>query len=82
MYKLLNMAKILDSEMFNYFTQLNDAEKKSVIQMIKTFLKSRTAQSEAVSIDQYNKELHEAEIQYGKGDYLTHEEFVKQIKKW
>ena len=31
------MAGILEQEMFNYFIQLNDVEKKSVVQMLKTF---------------------------------------------
>jgi len=76
------MAKALDNEMFSYFTQLNDAEKKSVIQMIKTFLKSRKEGVERISIEQYNTELNEAEAEYEKGDYTTHEELLKQIKKW
>ena len=76
------MAKALDNEMYNYFTQLNDAEKKSVIQMLKTFIKGRLGNSGRISIEQYNQELQEAEGEYEKGEYTTHEEFVKQIKKW
>ncbi|HEX9509965.1 MAG TPA: hypothetical protein VF939_05750 [Puia sp.] len=76
------MAKALDNEMYNYFTQLNEAEKKSVIQMLKTFLKGRKATPERISIEQYNQELQEAEAEYERGEYSTHEEFVKQIKKW
>jgi hypothetical protein len=76
------MAKALDNEMYNYFTQLNDAEKKSVIQMLKTFIKGRPGNSGRISIEQYNQELQEAEAEYEKGEYATHEEFVKQVKKW
>jgi len=76
------MAKALDNEMYNYFTQLNDAEKKSVIQMLKTFIKGRLGNSGRISIEQYNQELQEAEAEYEKGEYTAHEEFAKQIKKW
>jgi len=76
------MAKALDNEMFNYFTQLNDAEKKSVIQMLKTFLSGRTEKSERITIEQYNKELDEAEAEFEKGEVVTHEELLKQIRKW
>lgn len=75
------MSKALDNEMFNYFTQLNEAEKKSVIQMLKTFLKNKSAKPEHISIEQYNQELQEAETEYERGDYVTHEELLKQIKK-
>ena len=75
------MAKALDNEMFSYFTQLNDAEKKSVIQMLKTFLKSRKEGAERISVEQYNTELNEAEAEYEKGNHITHEELLKQIKK-
>jgi len=46
----------IDKEMYDYFMQLNEAEKKSVVQMIKTFLQSRK-EFERISIERYNKEL-------------------------
>jgi uncharacterized coiled-coil DUF342 family protein len=76
------MEKALEYEMYNYFTQLNDAEKESVIQMLKVFLNSRNAASEHTSIEQYNQELQEAEAEFQRGEYISHEEFVKLIKKW
>ena len=60
------MAKALDNEMINYFTQLNDAEKKS----------------ERITIEQYNQELDEAEAEFEKGEVVTHDELLKQIRKW
>ena len=46
----------IDKEMYDYFMHLNEAEKKSVVQMIKTFLQSRK-EFERISIERYNKEL-------------------------
>ncbi len=77
-----HMAEALDKEMYNYFTQLNEAEKKSVIKMLKTFLGSRKGKVERVSIDKYNQELQEADEECERGEFLSHEEFVKQLKKW
>ena len=44
------MANVLDKEMFNYFTRLSEAEKKSVVQMLKTLLKDRKDRPDRISI--------------------------------
>jgi hypothetical protein len=71
------MENVLDKKMFNYFTQLNEQEKKSVIQMLKAFLKGRAENENRISIEQYNKELDEAMEQIKKGEVYSHEEVVK-----
>ncbi len=71
----------LDEEMQAYFTQLNIAEKKSVIQLIKTFLK-RDDSATRISLEQYNKEIDETLIDVGAGKTLTHEEVLKMAKNW
>lgn len=35
-----------------------------------------------ISIEQYNKELEEAEAEFEKGEFITHAEAIKQMKKW
>jgi hypothetical protein len=72
----------LKQELFKYILQLDEAEKKSVLQMLKTFIKGREGKAYRISIEEYNQELKEAEAEYERGEYATHEEFVKQIKKW
>ena len=76
------MANALEQELLQYILQLDDAEKKSELQMLKTFVKGRETKASRVSIEQYNQELQEAEAEYERGEYTSHEEFVKQIKKW
>ncbi len=44
-------------------SQLNEAEKKSILQMLKTFLKERKENSEPISMEQYNKEPEASERQ-------------------
>lgn len=74
------MASVLEKEMYNYFTQLNEAEKKSVVQMLKTFLKSRKGNPGRISIEQYNKEIEEAMEEVKKGEVYSHNEVVKMAK--
>ena len=66
------MANALDKEMFSYFTRLNEAEKKSVVQMLKTFLKGRGEIPGCISIEQYNKEIEEAMEEIKNGEVYTH----------
>lgn len=34
-----------------------------------------------ITIDQYNKELDEAESEFKNGEYITQEEMIKQVRK-
>jgi|HubBroStandDraft_2_1064218.scaffolds.fasta_scaffold2289448_1 hypothetical protein len=76
------MANALDREMYAYFMQLNDAEKKSVVELLKTFMKDRKKQSDHITIEQYNKELDEAMDRVGRGEYTTFEDLEKEMKSW
>jgi hypothetical protein len=69
-------------EMMKYFMQLNDAERKSVLQMLKTFLQNKSLPSERISIEQYNKELAEAEARIESGEFTTQEDLEKEINEW
>ncbi|GAB2815645.1 hypothetical protein [Ferruginibacter profundus] len=55
-------------------------EKKALA--IYTLFREEIEQDEHINVEQYNQELAEAEAEYEKGEYVTHEEMVKQIKKW
>lgn len=35
-----------------------------------------------ISIEQYNKELEEADAEIEKGEFLTHEETLKEVRLW
>ena len=77
------MATVLDKELGSYLKQLNEAEKKSVLLMLKTFLQGRKEGSSGhISIEQYNKEIDEALAQVAEGDYITQNEMEKQAAKW
>jgi hypothetical protein len=68
----------ISQEMLNYFMQLNDAERKSVLEMIKTFLSSRKGEFKHQSLQGYNQELEQADDEIESGDYVPHEEVMKR----
>jgi len=76
------MANAIDREMFNYFTQLNDAEKKSVVELLKAFVIGRKDTSRRISIDQYNKEIDDAMERVRRGEYTTFEDLEKEMQSW
>jgi hypothetical protein len=71
----------IDDEINNYFMQLNESEKKSVLQLLKTFLQSRK-EYERINIEQYNKEIEEAESEIENGNFYAHDEVVKISSEW
>lgn len=50
--------------------------------MLKTFLKGREKTVPRISIEQYNKEIDEANARVQAGEYYTHEEIVRMAKDW
>ncbi|KIA91716.1 hypothetical protein OC25_20390 [Pedobacter kyungheensis] len=80
-YKYSIMATILESEMLNYFTQLDDAEKTSVVKMLKAFIKGKK-ENPKQSLEQYNSELLSAENEFKNGNYISHDELLNEIKSW
>jgi hypothetical protein len=71
----------ISQEMLNYFMQLNDAERKSVLEMIKTFLSSRKSGFTPQSLEDYNRELEQADKEIEAGDYMSHEDVMKRYLK-
>lgn len=76
------MENVLEKQMFNYFTPLNEQEKKSIVQMLKVFLSGRSKNSKPISIEQYNLEIDETMQEVKRGKVYTHEEVVKMSEKW
>lgn len=67
-------------EMLRYFSQLNSEEQQSVLGLIKTFIGSRK-NFEPQSIEEYNKELEDANAEIEAGRYIEHEEVKKMFSK-
>jgi type II secretory pathway predicted ATPase ExeA len=72
----------IDKELLKYFTQLDEPQKRSLLELIKSFLKGSKGQGERVSLEQYNRELDEAMQRAQRGEYTTLEELEKEMEKW
>ena len=75
------MANVLEKEWNSYFAQLDEAEKKSVLQMLKTFLTGRKNEPRPQSLKAYNHELEQADAEIEGGDYVSHKEVMKRYRK-
>ena len=73
----MNLPSI-SKEMLENFTQLNEEEKISVLELVKTFLKSRKTDMKHQSIEEYNRELNQADKEIEAGEYVSHEEVMKR----
>lgn len=68
------------TELIKRLKQINDL---SLIQAIKHMVDYGLKDKEGrISIEQYNKELDEADAEIDAGEYFTHEQAVKEIRSW
>ncbi len=68
----------LNREINSYIKLLSPTQKQSIIQLIKSFLKPEIV-SNRISIEQYNKEIEEAEKSISQGNFFSHEEVLKFV---
>ncbi len=76
------MINALDRQILESLPLLGEEEKQSIIGVIKSFIHLREDVSPRISIEEYNKELAEAEAEYEKGDYISQKEMKKIIEDW
>lgn len=76
------MTSAIDQEFYRYFTQLDDEQKTSMLQLLKTFLKSDVQTGNHISIEDYNREIDEALVQAAAGNYITQAEMEKRAAEW
>ena len=72
----------LSDEMIKNFAKLNKAEQKSVLQMIKTLLKSKEDEFVPQTLEEYNAEIDAAVEAAKRGEFTTMEELEKEMKLW
>ncbi|MEO8852804.1 MAG: hypothetical protein ABI359_03440 [Ginsengibacter sp.] len=76
------MANVLDKELIQYFTKLDEPQKKSLLEMIKSFLKTPGDTLNPVTVEHYNKELDEAMQRMNDGEFTTLDELEKEMQSW
>ena len=75
------MKATLKKEMDIYLPLLSARQQSLVLDMIKSILHVDTNEKR-ISIEQYNKEIEHAIKEVKQGKVISHEDVVKQSKKW
>jgi hypothetical protein len=71
-----------DKELIKYFIRLSNPQKKSLLELMKSFLSEDKEASKTTSLKNYNKELDEAMKRIDNGNFTTLEELEKEMKEW
>jgi hypothetical protein len=71
----------IDKELLRYFVQLNDFQKKSLLEFIKSFLKNEDMLG-GQTIDQYNQELDQAMERISRSEFTSLEMLEREMKSW
>lgn len=70
-----------DEEFLRFFFQLNEPQKKSLLQMLKNFLHTDVP-PETDTFEQYNQEIDAALLRVKNGRFTTLEELEKEMESW
>lgn len=78
---MISMAILpTDKEFLKYFSQLTEAQKKSLLTMLKVFLQTNESVEDRITVEQYNLELEEAMGEIQRGEVYSHEEVIKMVE--
>lgn len=77
----MNISAI-DRELLKYVTQMDDSQKRSLIELIKTFLDKKESAFETSTLQEYNHELDVAMNRINKGSFTTLEDLENEMKSW
>lgn len=74
-------APSLDSEFRKYWLLLTAFQKQSLLSVVKSFVQADTG-VERINLERYNRELAEAEQEVERGDFIRHDQLLKEINGW
>jgi len=72
----------LDKKINQYLPLLANEEKQSILSVITSFIKLKESLPKRISIEQYNRELDEAEAEMNAGNFISQEDAKKQAEAW
>ncbi len=77
------MASVLDKELIKYFVKLNEVQKKSLLEMMKSFLiPDNDTTVDSTTLEEYNHELDEAMARINNGECTSLDELEKEMRAW
>ena len=71
----------LDNQLQHYLQLMGMDDKKLIIAYIKSIIMPKEA-PKRLTIQEYNRELDAAEARMDAGDFISHEDAVKQAETW
>jgi len=78
-HKQVNKVMLdIQAEKYSVIEALTKVNDINLIQKVKDILK----QENRISIEQYNKELDEADAEIDRGEFTTHQELKREMKEW
>jgi hypothetical protein len=75
-------AQTIDSQILRSLPLLEHDQKKSLLSVIRSFLKNKEVTPTRLTIEEYNKELEEAEARVNAGFFTSHEDVLKESESW
>jgi len=75
-------AMDINSEKAILIREIEQLQDISLVRVLKSMLHYGLKNEGKINIEQYNKELEEADAEIEKGDFLTHEDAMKEIRSW
>jgi hypothetical protein len=72
----------IKSEKAVLLREIEQLEDISLLRVLKSMLHYGLKNEGRISLEQYNKELEEADTEIEKGDFLTHDEAMKEVRSW
>ena len=80
----MQTKKVMDinTERTLLIKELQQVEDISLLKAIKAMLHYGLKSEGRISVEQYNRELEEAEAEIDRGEFTTHDEMKKQMKAW
>ncbi len=72
----------INSEKAVLIKEIEQLEDVSLLRVLRSMLHYGLKNEGRVTLEQYNKEIEEADAEIEKGELLTHEMALKEIRSW
>ena len=72
----------INSEKAILIKEIEQLEDVSLLRILKSMLHYGLRSEGRIIVEQYNRELEEADAEIEWGEFLTHEEALKEIRSW
>lgn len=72
----------INSEKAVLIKEIEQLDDIALVRILKSMLHYGLKNEGRISLDQYNRELEEADAEIEKGDFIIHEEAEKEIRSW